>query len=104
MAQQGSKKTYTAEDILKEAEARIAEKGASQTAGQTGEQATEQATEQEKENLGYLPVPPPCPLDVFSQPCQRLIREDAEADAVPVEVVVAALLSAGGGCIGRTRG
>jgi hypothetical protein len=96
MNQQEQNERLTAEEILNEVNARIAEEEASQDAGQE--------SEQEQENLGYLPVPPPFPVEAFSLPCQKVIREIAAAYAVPVEVVVAALLSASGGCIGRTRG
>lgn len=97
MNQQGPQEKFTAEDILKEAEARIAEE-------QAAAQDARQANEQEKESLGYLPVPPPFPVDAFPLPCQKVIQEIATAYAVPVEVPNAALLSAGGACIGRTRG
>lgn len=97
MNHQGPNVKFTAEEILKEAEARIAEEQkASQDAGQ--------ATEHEQEKLGYLPVPPPFPVDAFPLACQKVIWEIAAAYAVPVEVVIAALLSASAGCIGRTRG
>ena len=97
MNQQGAQGKFTAEDILKEAEARIAaEQAASQDAHQTNEQGAE--------GLGYLPVPPPFPVDAFPLPCQQVIQEIAAAYAVPVEVPIAALLSASGACIGRTRG
>jgi Protein of unknown function (DUF3987) len=96
MIQQEPTEKLTAEDILKEVEARIAEEQAtSQDAGQ--------ANEHEQEKLGYLPVPPPFPVDAFPLACQKVIQEIAMAYAVPVEVPIAALLSASGGCIGRTR-
>jgi hypothetical protein len=103
MNEQGPKKNFTAEDILNEAEARIAEEDASQDTGKAAGQAGEQ-TEQEQENLSYLPVPPPFPLDAFPLPCQKVIQEIAEAYAVPIEIPAAALLSCSGACIGRTRG
>lgn len=96
MNHQGPYVKFTAEEILKEAEVRIAEEQeASQDAGQ--------APEQEQEKLGYLPVPPPFPVDAFPLACQKVIQGIAVAYAVPVEVPIAALLSASGGCVGRTR-
>ncbi len=96
MNQQEKSKKLTAEEILKEINARIAEEEASHDVGPE--------TEPEQENLGYLPVPPPFPVEAFPPLLQKVIWEVAVAYAVPVEVVVAALLSASGGCIGRTRG
>jgi Protein of unknown function (DUF3987) len=53
---------------------------------------------------GYLPVPPPFPVDAFPMPYQQVIQEIAQAYAVPVEVPCVALLSGSGACIGSTRG
>lgn len=97
MSQQGPNKKLTAEEILNEAEARISEE-------QEASQDTSQITEQEQANSGYLPVPPPFPVDAFPLPCQKVIQEVATAYAVPVEVPAVALLSASGASIGRTRG
>jgi Protein of unknown function (DUF3987) len=91
MDQQEHSEKLTAEVILNEVNARIAEEEASQNTGR------------EQANLGYLPVPPLFPVEAFPLACQKVIREIAAAYAVPVEVVVAAFLSASGGCIGRTR-
>jgi hypothetical protein len=91
----GPTNKLTAEDILKEAEARITEEEASYNAGKE--------TERDQENFGYLPVPPSFPVEAFPLPCQKVIREIAASYAVPVEIPIAALLSASGSCIGRTR-
>jgi hypothetical protein len=73
MNQQEQSERPTAEEILNEVNARIAEEEASQDAGQE--------SEQEQENLGYLPVPPPFPVEAFPLPCQKVIREIAAAYA-----------------------
>jgi hypothetical protein len=96
MNPRGIKEIIAADDILKQAEARIAEEHAAF-------QDNRQASEQEQESLGYLPIPPPFPVDAFPLRCQKVIQEIGAAYAVPVEVPVAAMLSACGACIGRTR-
>ncbi len=81
---------------MNEAEARIAEE-------QAASQDASQANEQEQAKLGYLPVPPPFPVDAFPLPCQKVIQEIATAYAVPVEVPASqpCYLPAGAALVGQ---
>jgi len=49
-------------------------------------------------------LPPPFPIDIFPERCQKAIIEIQRAYSVPVDIPAVALISEAGACIGRTRG
>ncbi len=57
-----------------------------------------------KQDLDFRQLPPPFPIDIFPERCQKAILEIQRAYAVPVEIPAVGLISEGGACIGRTRG
>ncbi|MFC1614868.1 DUF3987 domain-containing protein, partial [Gemmatimonadota bacterium] len=51
-----------------------------------------------------LPAPPQFPLEVFPSKYREVVKQAANAFAVPVEIPACTLLNLAGACIGRARG
>ncbi len=61
-------------------------------------------TEFSDNNKGILADPPPVPLDVLPESCQKMVMQASAAFSVPSEIPFTAFLTTVSACIGRTRG
>ena len=60
-------------------------------------------TEEQEHTHGFLPPPPPVPLDAFPDEIAALLREAADAFGVSPEIPVASFLAFLSGLVGRSR-